>query len=76
MFDAGGCRPPTQGEYDVLLWCSQWLCLLLGLIGFGFCLFAPPENSDQADLLGDISSIVFVIGLVLWAARRFLKRFG
>ncbi len=75
MFDTGNCRPPTQSEYVVLLVGAQILCLLLSLVGFGFYFFAPPEDPAAVELLRNFSTMVSVIGLLVWLGRWVIRRF-
>jgi len=74
MSDFGNIRPPTQGEYIVLLFFCQILFLGLGLVCYGFYFFKPPENPDQAQLLKEIAFKLCVIGFLFWLGRRIIKR--
>ena len=74
MFNTGGCEPPTQAQYVVVLVGVYILCLLLGLTGFGFWFFAPPEDAEQAEMLRTVSTMITSIGLLAWLGRWVIKR--
>ena len=68
-------RPPTQAEYTVILVIAQLSCFVLGVMGFGYWIFSPPKDPEQAELLKQYSAAVSVVGLLIWIGRVVIRRF-
>jgi hypothetical protein len=67
-------NPPTQSEYAVIVVGLSALLILLGLVGFGFRVFAAPQNPEIASALVQYSGwslgIGIFIGFCYWLFRR------
>jgi hypothetical protein len=67
-------KPPTREEYTVLAVGASGLLIVLGVVGFGIGLFAPPQKAAAASLLFHYSAwsvgIGAFIGFGYWLFRR------
>ncbi|HKP93042.1 MAG TPA: hypothetical protein VJS88_04030 [Chthoniobacterales bacterium] len=78
MLNLGFVRPPTRGEFKVLLFTAAVVCFILGIVGIVAAERAPPEKqllADQAMFYG-VASLLFGVafGLCLWLLCRFSDR--
>ncbi len=69
-------KPPTASEYAVLAMGTATLLIVLGLVGFGFVLFAAPANEKTVATLIWYSAVSLGLGVLIalayWIVRRIL----
>jgi hypothetical protein len=68
-------KPPTPSEYAVFAICASGALIILGLVGFGFRIFAAPQRAEVSAALTHYSAwslgVGAFIGLSYWLFRRF-----
>ena len=68
-------QKPTPSEYAVIAVGASGLLIVLGLVGFGFRIFATPQKAEVAAALTHYSGwslgIGAFIGFSYWLFRRF-----
>jgi hypothetical protein len=68
-------KRPTPSEYAVIAVGASGVLIILGLAGFGFRIFAPPQKAEIAVALSHYSGwslgIGVFIGFSFWLFRRF-----
>jgi len=68
-------KPPTPSEFAVIAVVLSGALITVGLIGFGFSLFAPPQKHEAAATLIHLSGwavgLGAFIGVAFWTVRRF-----
>lgn len=66
---------PTPSEYAVIALGASGLLIILGLVGFGFRIFATPQKAEVAAALTHYSiwslGIGVFVGFSYWLFRRF-----
>jgi len=67
-------KKPTPSEYAVIAVGSSGLLIVLGLVGFGFRIFAAPQNPEMTAALTHYSAWSLGIGVFIafcyWLFRR------
>ncbi len=67
-------QKPTPSEYAVIAVGASGLLIILGLVGFGFRIFAAPQKAEVAAALTHYSSwslgIGVFVGFSYWLFRR------